>query len=115
MRHGPTIYTTGRAGCWWTCTCGEKADDLRRTGRGASLSWALHVAAATRAEAELNAITTCGWCGKKPATGLASILGVRLCHGDDDPEPTCYQLQQWEMSATGSFLLQLHTTLNGDR
>lgn len=54
--------------------------------------------------------TTCGWCGKTPAAGLASICGVRLCHGDDDPEPTCYQLQQWEMSATGSFLLQLHVT-----
>lgn len=50
---------------------------------------------------------TCGWCGN-PATGLASICEVRLCHGDDDPEPTCYQLQQWEISATGSFLLQLH-------
>lgn len=44
-RHGAVIYTTGRAGCWWSCYCGEKADDLRRTGRGASLSWALHVAA----------------------------------------------------------------------
>jgi hypothetical protein len=46
MRHGATIYTTGRMGCWWSCTCGAQADDLRRTGRGASFSWALHVAQA---------------------------------------------------------------------
>lgn len=37
----------------------------------------------------------CHMCGK-PATGLASLstptLGhIRLCHGDDDLEPTCYE------------------------
>ena len=53
-------------------------------------------------------IATCGWCGKNPATGFATICDVRLCHGDDDDDPTCYQLQQWEISATGSFMLQLH-------
>ncbi|VXC07658.1 hypothetical protein AERO9AM_30617 [Aeromicrobium sp. 9AM] len=58
-------------------------------------------------------IETCGWCGRNPATGLASICEVRLCHGDDDPEPTCYQLQQWEMSTTGSFLLQIHPRVEG--
>lgn len=61
----------------------------------------------------MRAIETCGRCGKQ-ATGVATIMDVRLCHGDDDPEPTCYQLQQWEMSATGSFLLQLHPQTGGD-
>ncbi len=32
----------------------------------------------------------CGLCGKDPAEGFASIDGVRYCHGDCDPEPTCY-------------------------
>lgn len=49
----------------------------------------------------------CGLCMlcEKEATGLASItvpgLGeIRLCHGDDDEEPTHYQLGQWALSGT---------------
>jgi hypothetical protein len=38
----------------------------------------------------------CFLCGKDPAAGLASINSARLCHGDDDPEPTCYMRAQWE-------------------
>lgn len=37
----------------------------------------------------------CGFCGN-PATGLASINGRRYCHGDDDADPTCYELEQWK-------------------
>lgn len=55
----------------------------------------------------------CGWCGK-PATGLASIQDVRLCHGDDDAEPTCYEKEQQHVSETGNFLLQIHPRLGGD-
>lgn len=36
----------------------------------------------------------CGLCGKDPAAGFASIDDVRYCHGDDDPEPTCYMRSQ---------------------
>lgn len=54
----------------------------------------------------------CGWCGK-PATGLASIMDVRFCHGDDDPEPTCYQKEQQRMSETGEFLLRIHSRVGG--
>lgn len=32
----------------------------------------------------------CGLCDKDPAEGFASVNGVFYCHGDDDPEPTCY-------------------------
>lgn len=36
----------------------------------------------------------CGLCGRE-ATGFASAWEdsgeVRYCHGDDDPEPTCYE------------------------
>lgn len=56
---------------------------------------------------------TCGWCGK-PATGLASIMDVRLCHGDTDAEPTCYEQEQQHMSGTGNFLLKLHPRAEGD-
>lgn len=39
--------------------------------------------------------TGCHWCGRDPAEGLASIGDRRYCHGDHDPEPTCYQMAQW--------------------
>jgi hypothetical protein len=31
----------------------------------------------------------CARCGKR-ATGFATINDDRYCHGDNDPEPTCY-------------------------
>jgi hypothetical protein len=40
--------------------------------------------------------TKCALCGRDPATGFATAtaepggVDVRLCHGDLDPEPTCY-------------------------
>lgn len=36
----------------------------------------------------------CGLCGRDPAAGFATINDVRYCHGDDDPEPTCYMRSQ---------------------
>lgn len=39
----------------------------------------------------------CALC-KNPATGYATIGDDRYCHGDLDPEPTCYQVAQWRMS-----------------
>lgn len=38
-------------------------------------------------------VDMCGGCGK-PATGFAELDGMRLCHGDDDPSPTCYEVGQ---------------------
>jgi hypothetical protein len=32
----------------------------------------------------------CGLCGNDPAAGFATIGDTRYCHGDFDPEPTCY-------------------------
>lgn len=40
----------------------------------------------------------CGLCFKDPAEGYASIGDLRFCHGDDDPEPTCYMRAQWQLS-----------------
>lgn len=37
----------------------------------------------------------CGLCGKDPASGWAKIGDVRYCHGDFDPDPTCYMASQW--------------------
>lgn len=38
--------------------------------------------------------TQCGLCGRDPAAGTAGAwndgVETRLCHGDDDPTPTCY-------------------------
>lgn len=39
----------------------------------------------------------CGLCGKDPAAGFAAIGDTFYCHGDDDPEPTCYMRSQWKM------------------
>lgn len=36
----------------------------------------------------------CGVCGKDPAAGFASIGEMFYCHGDYDPEPTCYMRAQ---------------------
>lgn len=36
----------------------------------------------------------CGLCGKDPAEGWAKIGDVRYCHGDYDPDPTCYMRAQ---------------------
>lgn len=38
--------------------------------------------------------TACGLCGKAPAAGLAFVDGIRYCHGDFDPDPTCYMRAQ---------------------
>lgn len=35
----------------------------------------------------------CQMCDKE-ATGFASVNGKWYCHGDDDPEPTCYMRAQ---------------------
>ena len=36
----------------------------------------------------------CGLCGRDPAAGFAGVDGVRYCHGDFDPDPTCYMKAQ---------------------
>lgn len=36
----------------------------------------------------------CALCGREPATGFATIGGLRYCHGDFDPAPTCYMRAQ---------------------
>ena len=41
----------------------------------------------------------CALCGRDPAAGFATIDGERYCHGDDDPDPTCYMRGQWMPSA----------------
>ena len=38
-------------------------------------------------------VARCGRCGKM-ATGYAKISKTRLCHGDNDPTPTCYERSQ---------------------
>ena len=37
----------------------------------------------------------CGLCGADPAIGFAGIDGVRYCHGDFEPDPTCYMQASW--------------------
>lgn len=37
----------------------------------------------------------CALCGRNPAAGFASIGDDWYCHGDDDPEPTCYMRSTW--------------------
>jgi len=39
-------------------------------------------------------VELCGECGR-PATGFGVVNGVRYCHGDDDPTPTCYSRNTW--------------------
>lgn len=36
----------------------------------------------------------CALCGRNPAAGFASIGDDWYCHGDDDPDPTCYMRSQ---------------------
>lgn len=39
----------------------------------------------------------CGLCGRDPAAGYAMVDTVRYCHGDFDPDPTCYMKAQSRM------------------
>lgn len=39
----------------------------------------------------------CALCDR-PAIGHAFIGDLRYCHGDDDPEPTCYEQGQWDIA-----------------
>lgn len=39
---------------------------------------------------ELHGNGPCALCGRNPAAGYASIGDRWYCHGDNDPEPTCY-------------------------
>lgn len=49
----------------------------------------------------------CGLCGRDVRDinhGGMSISGGRevlYCHGDDDPEPTCYMRAQWKSASVG--------------
>lgn len=36
----------------------------------------------------------CALCGRDPAAGFAMIGDNYYCHGDFDPEPTCYMRAQ---------------------
>jgi hypothetical protein len=48
----------------------------------------------------------CALCGRTPAAGFASIGDEWFCHGDDDPEPTCYmQAQRPRIPCDGWVLL----------
>jgi hypothetical protein len=38
----------------------------------------------------------CGICGRDPAAGFAKINDTWYCHGDEDPEPTCYMRATWD-------------------
>ena len=46
-KHGATICTTGRHGCWAHCLCGWKSP-LYTTAGGASIAFAEHMREATR-------------------------------------------------------------------
>lgn len=41
----------------------------------------------------------CALCGRNPAVGFASIGDDWYCHGDFDPEPTCYMRAQHALAA----------------
>ncbi len=41
-RCGASIYTS-RAGCWWSCNCGERSEPVYESGAQAAIGWALHV------------------------------------------------------------------------
>lgn len=43
---------------------------------------------------ELTAPGPCALCDRDPALGFASIDGEWYCHGDWQPDPTCYMLGQ---------------------
>ena len=48
---------------------------------------------------ELHGGGPCALCGRDPAAGFASIDDDWFCHGDDDPEPTCYMRSQMVYAA----------------
>jgi hypothetical protein len=48
----------------------------------------------------------CGWCGKDPAEGVASVNDTFYCHGDEDPEPTCYMRSQRKYVAPDAALVE---------
>lgn len=43
----------------------------------------------------------CVLCGRDPAAGFATINGERYCHGDVDPEPTCYMEATYIQAISG--------------
>jgi hypothetical protein len=43
---------------------------------------------------ELHAPGPCALCGTDPAKGFASVNDEWFCHGDFDPDPTCYMRAQ---------------------
>jgi hypothetical protein len=45
----------------------------------------------------LTAPGPCGHCGENPARGFASVNDEWYCHGDLDPDPTCYMLAQRQL------------------
>ena len=45
---------------------------------------------------ELHGGGPCALCGRDPSAGFASIGDEWYCHGDDDPEPTCYMRATWD-------------------
>ena len=47
--------------------------------------------------AALHGYGPCPLCGRDPAAGFAQIGDDWYCHGDDDPDPTCYMRAQWLM------------------
>lgn len=53
--------------------------------------------------------TRCVLCGRDPATGYALIGDARLCHGDFEPDPTCYMRASWRKN-----LANCTTTNQGD-
>lgn len=42
----------------------------------------------------------CALCVRDPAAGFATINDERYCHGDFDPDPTCYMRRQSRLSPT---------------
>lgn len=48
------------------------------------------------------AVDACAICGTTPARGFAMIGDDRYCHGDGDPDPTCYMLGQFIDANVGS-------------
>lgn len=56
--------------------------------------------------AAIDSAEPCGLCSR-PATGHAQLNGQRYCHGDGEPEPTCYQVACWRSQPNPSrFMVQ---------
>lgn len=49
----------------------------------------------------------CAMCGMVPARGYAYVEEHRLCHGDEDPGPTCFELFTQARSLVRDHLLDL--------